>query len=155
MDIAAQRAAIAAEGLTWAKAKTPYHHSAHIKGAGATCSSMFVESFNAILGTSIIVPDHSEQWYMNQLGTEFYLDELKAAGFVEIQNSEVQIADLVLTKTRYRSYCHGALITNWPKPPSIVHVTTRGCEAVHNLHSSWYFSMRPDEHKFLSWGGWH
>jgi cell wall-associated NlpC family hydrolase len=151
-----QRQAVATESLTWAG--TPFRPHAAIKGAGITCSSLISASFNAALGTALVIPEFDEQWYVNR-EDDFYLTELHKAGFIEITKASSQLADLVLSRTKYRVYCHAAIlieVSKWPKRTAgIMHATTRGAEKIPSIYASWHFSMQPHTFKYFSWGGWH
>jgi cell wall-associated NlpC family hydrolase len=143
---------------------TPFHSHAAIKGAGVDCSHLIAAVFNVALGLHLSIAEHNDQWFLAKKkedvtdADQLYLRELEAQGFIEIPKEKVQIGDLVISHTDYAYYCHGGVIVNWPTPPSrpsVVHVTVKGSERVHDMYSSWYYARQPDELKFYSWGAWH
>lgn len=150
--IDAQRRAVIAEAISWNK--TPYHDRAQIKGVGVTCFTLFAAAFNAVVGSSIVAPNISEQWYMH-CKEQLCLEHMATQGFVEIKRDEVRPADIVASNTAFDVYCHSGLLLSWPNPPTAIHVTVRGAEIIRSIWSSWYFTQKPDTHKFFSWGGWH
>lgn len=148
----AERERVIAEALTWIG--TPYHHMASVKGSGASCSTYIATVFNAALGLNLHVVEHAEQWYLSS-EEQKYLNELRAQGFVEVEQAEAKKADLVISKTVYTVYCHGAILLDWPKPAPIIHVSRDGVKRVASIWGSWHFAGQVDTHRFFSWGGWH
>jgi cell wall-associated NlpC family hydrolase len=150
-EILQQRAAVIRVAHEWLK--TPYVHAAHVKGHGTSCSGLVADSFNEAIGTHLSVSAHDERWYMTAT-EQLYLKNLVEQGFVEVTRETALPADLVISNTRYKIYCHSGIITNWPKPASAIHVSVNGAELAKSIWSNWYFALKPDTHKYFRWGGW-
>lgn len=110
MDIAAERAAVIAEAITWIG--TPYHHMGRIRGAGADCLTFLAESF---AGAGVIPPVdlgyYAQHWHHHRSG-EAYL-----AGIIGYcaENEDAPLpADIVLWRFG-RTFSHAAIVVAWPK----------------------------------------
>lgn len=72
MNEAQTRAQIVAEAHTWLR--TPYHHQAHVKGAGVDCVWLLIEVYRSV---GIVAPEfdpgnYAGEWYFHQ-SEEIYL----------------------------------------------------------------------------------
>jgi len=146
--------------LSWANPKTPYHDNACVKGHGIDCAWLLAAPFNEALGLSITVPRYPWQWHqapqvkpegVPYRSDEWYLEGLALGGFREIRESQVEAADLVISRLTERVYCHGGLIVSWPT--RVLHCVYRSGGVVEaNAHRSAYFRSPL---KFFSRQEWH
>jgi cell wall-associated NlpC family hydrolase len=79
-QIAAERAAIVAEALSWVG--TPFHHAAGVKGAGCDCVHLLYRVGQArAFVPSGELPAYKPQWFQHR-GEPLFLQGLKAAGAI-------------------------------------------------------------------------
>lgn len=102
------RESIVDEAKTWLG--TPYHHQAHIKGAGVDCVQILIEVYHAALG--ITKPDlgyYAPDWMLHR-EEERYLAGLEDfATPVDIP----QAGDVVIYKFG-RCFSHSGIVVRWP-----------------------------------------
>lgn len=109
-----QRAAIVAEARSWIK--TPYHHAADVKGAGADCGMLLVRVF---VDTGLCEPfdprPYAPDWMLHR-SEERYL------GFIFDRTKEVArpMPGDVMVFRQGRCYSHGGIVTV-ANPLTIVH----------------------------------
>lgn len=61
------RRAIAAEGLSWFEAETPYHHHGRVKGAGVDCAMLLAEVFHATGHVPKLEPGfYAHDWHLHR-----------------------------------------------------------------------------------------
>ncbi len=105
-----ERAAVVIEARRWLR--TPYHHAAGVRGAGADCAMLPL----AVYRSAGLIPDFSidhypADWHLHR-DAERYLD------IVAMHASEVAAptgpGDFVLYRWG-RAFAHGAIITAWPR----------------------------------------
>ncbi len=105
-DEAAERAAVAAEALTWLR--TPYAHRQRLKGAGADCAGLPLEVYAAV---GLIPPTdvglYSNQWHLHR-SAERYLEWVERFGR-EIPRAEARAGDFLIWRFG-RTYSHGAIL---------------------------------------------
>lgn len=111
--IAEERAAVVAEALTWLK--TPWHHSAAVKGAGVDCGRLLQAVFTTC---GLIDPEEIAPY-----PKDFHLhsDQEMFLGYVERYFSHVDEAPLPgdVGLWRYgRVISHGGIVVSWP---NIIH----------------------------------
>ncbi|MFZ5658775.1 MAG: hydrolase [Pseudomonadota bacterium] len=104
-----QRAAVVREALSWLR--TPYHHHADVKGAGADCIMLLIRVYHACG----LIPDvdprpYPHDWHLHR-DEERYLDGvLRYARPVK----QPQPGDVALYRFG-RCISHGAIVTRWPQ----------------------------------------
>lgn len=113
----AKRAAIVAEALTWLR--TPYHHKARVKGAGADCALFPAAVYEACKVIPHIEPDYVRDWYLHRR-EERYLEWVRRFG-VEIPEAAAKPADFVLWKWGL-TYSHGGIVVG---PTTVIHAYLR------------------------------
>ena len=118
MDVAATRAAIVAEALSWLG--TPYHSHGRIKGVGVDCAMMPAETYHSVGLVPPLNPEYSPQWMMHR-DEEAYLEWVRPYAR-EISRDELKPGDFVIWKFG-RTYSHGAIVI---EPPTIIHALRRG-----------------------------
>ncbi len=114
LDEASQRAAVIAEARTWIR--TPYHHSARVKGAGVDCAQILAAVYADV---GIIDPvdtgPYPADWHMHRSEERYLNFVLRYAHRVD----KPLPGDVVLL--RYgRTYSHGGIITR-SSPLTVVH----------------------------------
>jgi cell wall-associated NlpC family hydrolase len=116
--IIAQRAAVVAEARRWLR--TPYHHAAQIRGAGADCAMLPFAVYRAVgLIPDFTVDHYPPDWHLHR-DAERYL------AIVERHAREVPAptgpGDFVLYRWG-RAFAHGAIIVAWPRViHALIHV---------------------------------
>jgi hypothetical protein len=146
MTVTEARAAVVAEAKTWLATK--YIARARVKGAGVDCAQSLIAWYVDTGMLEDIDPGkYAVQWGQNQ-SEEKYLNEiLKHA--TEITEAEVLPADMVLYRLG-RTYCHGALIIDWPHV--VIHASQpHGVQYAHGADES--FLHRRDR-KFFRLNRW-
>lgn len=109
MDETAQRAAVVAAARSWLR--TPFHHRARVKGAGADCGTLVAACFEeAGLVPRLELPDYSPQWHLNR-HDEHYLALIRAH-MGEIDD-DPQPGDVALWRIG-RTFSHAAIVVAWP-----------------------------------------
>jgi hypothetical protein len=160
MAVQEQRLQVAAEARSWCG--TRFENNAHIKGVGVDCAWTIASSFNAAIGLNLIVRSYPPQWYLhkncerkpwpgcNYKTDEWYIEDLLAAGFVEVEVP--QLADIALSKLGY-AYCHGGILVRCDEERRVVHAEARGGKVVEvNMNVDWYYQNR--RIKFFSRSSW-
>jgi cell wall-associated NlpC family hydrolase len=153
-EVLKQRKSVVDEAITWMR--TPYYHGNPVKGSGVSCSWFVAAVYNNALGIHLEVPDHSEQWWLNN-AKELYLEGLNQQGFIQIKKEEVKDGDVAVSRFAPIGYCpvynHSGIITKWPE---ILDVADGwGVRKARNIYSNFFFGSAPDEVQFYSWGEWH
>jgi hypothetical protein len=172
-EIHRQRAAVVSAALGWLK--TPFHHSAAVKGGGCDCSHLGM-SYNEALGVSIVWPKSyvtNPQWFMHadpKTGEfkEIYLKGLIENGFIELSDKQRDFkpfrsdawidaakepGDVAITKLG-RLFAHGAIIENWPHViQAEPHINGRGMVCRATAEANFFLQQR--EMRFFSWKAWH
>lgn len=105
------RAAVVEEAKLWLG--TPYRNVGRIRGVGANCAQLL---YGIYTGAGILhAPE--PRWYTPQFHVhskdERLIEYVKAYGGVEIEESQVKSADVVLFRTG-KSFGHGAIILDFP-----------------------------------------
>jgi len=111
----AQRLAVIEEAREWLR--TPYHHMARVKGAGADCLTLLAEVYEkAGVIPHVEVPFYPPDWNLHR-DTERYLEgvtrfarELPYGG----DNPPPQPGDVAIFKFG-RCFAHGAIVISWPQ----------------------------------------
>ena len=105
-----QRSAIITVAKTWLG--TPYHHHAHVKGAGADCAMFPLAVYQecGLIPQDFQPPEYSTQWHLHR-STELYLQAI--AGFTREIEGPPQPADFVIFRFG-RTFSHGAIVIDWP-----------------------------------------
>ena len=116
MTEALERAAVAAEALTWLR--TPYHNHARIKGVGVDCANLPAAVYETCGLIPNVQPDYSAQWFEHR-DEELYLAFVLPYA-TEITREEVGVGDFAIWKYG-RTFAHGAIVI---EPPVIIHATT-------------------------------
>ena len=126
-----------AEAMTWLN--TPYHHQAHVKGAGVDCAQLLLSVYHDIgMIPKIDVGNYAHDWHMHN-GEEQFLGWIQKYGK---QVDTPKAGDIALFKFG-RCVSHGSIVVEWP---TIIHSYFRqGCvlanaddvELKGRLHSFW------------------
>jgi cell wall-associated NlpC family hydrolase len=105
-------AAVIDEALSWLR--TPYHHGALVKGAGADCGQFPAAVFEACgLVPRLEIAPYPHDWHIHR-DEERYLDIVRAH-FAQV--GAPRPADIAMF--RYgRATAHGSIVIEWPR---IVH----------------------------------
>jgi len=93
--------------------RTPYHHQAAVKGAGADCAMFPLAVYKGcgLIPADYQAPSYSSQWHLHR-SEELYLIEIEKLA-VEKATYEIQPADFVIFKFG-RTFSHGAIVVKWP-----------------------------------------
>ncbi len=93
--------------------RTPYHHQAAVKGAGADCAMFPLAVYKecGLIPADYQAPGYSSQWHLHR-SEELYLIEVEKLA-VEKLTSDIQPADFVIFKFG-RTFSHGAIVVKWP-----------------------------------------
>lgn len=132
------RAAIVAEAKTWIG--TPYHHQAHVKGAGVDCAWMpiLVYKHCGYVPADFDPGNYAPDWYLHKT-EEIYLQNVQR---FSKRTTEPQPGDFALFKLGHCA-CHGAIII---EPDFVIHADRRtrkveiACisqDLIRRLHSYW------------------
>jgi NlpC/P60 family putative phage cell wall peptidase len=110
-----RRAAVIAEAQTWLR--TPYHHMARVKGAGADCLTLLAEVYaRAGVIPHIAVPFYPPDWNLHR-DAERYLEGVTRYAR-EVPNGDdahsPQPGDVAVFKFG-RCFAHGAIVVQWPR----------------------------------------
>lgn len=112
------RAAVIAEALSWQK--TPWHHSARVKGAGVDCVNFLV---GAYAGAGLIepfdLPPYPRDWHVHR-DIERMLMFIRRIGD-QIDEADAKPADACIFKIG-RVFSHSGILVDWPQ---IVHASQR------------------------------
>jgi hypothetical protein len=92
--------------------RTPYHHMARVKGAGADCLTLLAEVYEkAGVIPHIEVPFYPPDWNLHRDG-ERYLEALHApASFLWRRQPSPQPA--MLPSLNLTVFAHGAIVVSW------------------------------------------
>jgi cell wall-associated NlpC family hydrolase len=89
---------------------TPYHHMAHVKGAGVDCGQLLVEVFHAVgLAPRIDLGQYPSDWHFHRSDEQY----LKWINQYCKKTDNPKKGDIVLFKFG-RCISHGAIITDMP-----------------------------------------
>jgi cell wall-associated NlpC family hydrolase len=114
-----ERARVVAIAHTWLR--TPYHHHARVKHAGADCITLLAAVYEeAGLLPLVTLPHYSVQWHLHR-EAELYLNGLLKYAH-EIPGDPLP-GDIVVWRIG-RCYSHGAIVVNWPQ---IIHAQINRC----------------------------
>lgn len=163
-EIITQRELVEKEARTWLH--TPFHHEARVKHAGVDCAQFLAGVLEAVFNIKIVFPEfpgyavghYPSQWFLHDLQNpakaDFYLRAFQQNDyFIELSKELVEKGDLVLSVIG-RTYCHGGLITNWPKVIQAESAPLGRNEVAEiDANSNWF--LRGREMKFFSWKAWH
>jgi cell wall-associated NlpC family hydrolase len=113
----AQRESVIRAAVSWLR--TPYHHRAAVKGAGADCAFFPVAVYKecGILPGAYEPPEYSSQWHLHR-SEELYLAEIER--FCSELRPEAEAADVHPQPADFmvmqfgRTFSHGAIVVNWP-----------------------------------------
>ena len=112
------------EAKTWLG--TPYHHHAHIKGAGVDCAQILLEVYSAIgLAERPDVGHYAPDWMLHR-SEEVYLSWLDKY-CKQITQQEAQAGDIVMFKFG-RCFSHSGIILQYPLIIH-AHITDNCCYA--------------------------
>lgn len=101
---------------TWLR--TPYHHSARVKGAGVDCAQILLDVFvEAGLIEDFDPGDYPPDWMMHRSEERYLSFVTDRADLVE----SPQPGDVVLYKVG-RCFAHGGIVVDWP---TIIHASSR------------------------------
>jgi cell wall-associated NlpC family hydrolase len=106
-----QRKQVVNAAYAWLR--TPYHHQAAVKGAGADCAMFPLTVYKecGLIPADYQAPAYSSQWHLHR-SEELYLMEIEKLA-VEKPPYEIQPADFVIFKFG-RAFSHGAIVVRWP-----------------------------------------
>ncbi|MDG3442449.1 hypothetical protein [Nitrospirillum amazonense] len=109
MTVAEQRAAVAAEALTWVR--TPYHQLADVKGAGVDCSMLLVRVF---VDTGVIPAfdprPYPPDWHLHRSEERYVAWVEQFCTRIDPAQQAPQAGDIVLMHLG-RCFSHGAVMT--------------------------------------------
>lgn len=111
-EIAMQRQAVVAEAKTWLK--TPYHHSARIKGAGVDCAQILIAVYSACGIIEAFDPGYYPSDWMLHRSEERYLSWIDK--YAQVTDTPLP-GDIVLYRFG-RCISHGGIVIEWP---TIIH----------------------------------
>ena len=104
MSEAEQRAAVAAEALSWLG--TGYHHHARIKGVGVDCAQLLIGVFSACgLVPAIETGHYPVDWHMHR-SEEMFSGWL--ARYAKLAQDPMRAGDIVLWRFG-RTFSHGSI----------------------------------------------
>lgn len=155
-----ERAALVAETRRWLA--TPYHHHAHVLGAGVDCAYLLVEAHvGAGLADRFEVEEYTHDWHLHR-NEERYLSKVEAY-LKRVDDCELPLEKRpalqclpgdVLVWRHGRTYSHGAIVSEWPKvihashpDGAVVEVDIRGtimAEKPMRVYSFWGNTSEPD-----------
>lgn len=102
------RQAVIEEAKTWIG--TPYHHMAHVKGAGVDCGQLLVEVFHAVGLTPLLdLGQYPSDWHFHRSDEQYLKWVSDYATPVEVPKP----GDIALFKFG-RCISHGAIVVEWP-----------------------------------------
>lgn len=145
------RRRIVEEARSW-KA-TPYHHGAHVKGAGCDCAMLVLESF---VGARIVdrpdIDRYTHDWHMHR-SEEKYLATVEKY-LHRVDDNELPLVDRgpdfrpapgdVLVWRIGRTFSHGAIVADFPR---IVHAYFPSQQVEEeNLNKIRALAIRPMRH---------
>lgn len=111
MDQAEARAALVAEARSWLR--TPWHHRAHVKGAGVDCAQFPLAVYAAVgLVEWFDTGDYPRDWHIHR-DEERYLPIVQCFTR-EVDEAEARPGDVFLCRVG-RVFSHGGLIIDWPQ----------------------------------------
>jgi cell wall-associated NlpC family hydrolase len=109
------REAIVKEAYSWLR--TPYHHQAHVKGAGVDCVWLLIKVYQAVdvVDRDFDPGNYSAEWYFHR-HEEIYM------GGVERYAHRVEVGELGDVALYKHGHCvsHGAIIVG---PDLIIHAS--------------------------------
>ena len=110
------RLAVVDEARKWLR--TPYHHMARVKGAGADCLTLLAEVYErAGVVPHVEVPFYPPDWNLHR-DAERYLDGVtqyaREVPTGDSHNIMAQPADIAVFKFG-RCFAHGAIVVAWPR----------------------------------------
>lgn len=109
--IAAQRAAVVAEAMTWLR--TPWHHRGSLKGVGVDCAQFVLRVYvNCGLCADVDTGEYPRDWHVHKTEERFLAFVPDFAR--EIGQAEAQPGDLMLVRIG-RVFSHGVIILDWPQ----------------------------------------
>ena len=110
-----RRAAVVAEAQSWLR--TPYHHMARVKGAGADCLTLLAEVYErAGVIPHVAVPFYPPDWNLHRdaerylEGVTRYAREVPSGGDADPPPP----GDVAVFKFG-RCFAHGAIVVQWPR----------------------------------------
>lgn len=116
-----KRQAVVDEAMTWLR--TPYHHEAHIKGAGVDCAQILRLVYSAVgLIDDFEYPPYPPDW-MQHRSEEKYLSFVTDRAY--LVDSPLP-GDVAMYKVG-RCFAHGAIVIDWPL---IIHASNKDREVV-------------------------
>lgn len=113
-----KRAEVVRVAKTWLR--TPYHHMARVKGAGADCAMFPLAVYQecGVISADFVPPEYSMQWHLHH-SEEIYLQtiaplakEFRLSGYGPIK-AKPEPADFVVFRFG-RAFSHGAIVVEWP-----------------------------------------
>jgi NlpC/P60 family putative phage cell wall peptidase len=109
-----RRGAVVAEAESWLR--TPYHHMARVKGAGADCLTLFAEVYEkAGVIPHVEVPFYPPDWNLHR-DAERYLEGIMryAREIPYCPDISPAPGDVAIFKFG-RCFAHGAIVVSWPR----------------------------------------
>lgn len=115
-----QRAAVVAEARRWKG--TPYHHRAHVLGAGVDCALLILEAFaGAGIEERFDPGQYNADWHLHR-SEEKYLEVVERymarvhanEAPLSLQPDFTALPGDVLMFRVGRTFSHGAIVTSWP-----------------------------------------
>ena len=110
-----RRMAVIAEAETWLR--TPYHHMARVKGAGADCLTLLAEVYEkAGVIPHVEVPFYAPDWNLHRDAERYlegimrYAREVRRRG----NTDPPQPGDVAVFRFG-RCFAHGAIVVEWPR----------------------------------------
>lgn len=104
-----QQNAIVDEALSWVG--TPYHHMAHVKGAGCDCATFLAEVYRRTgIISDLKIEPYPEHWHLHQSRERYLEIVLKYCDPVETP----QPGDIAMYRLG-RTVSHGAIVIDWPQ----------------------------------------
>lgn len=103
-----QRAAVVVEAMTWVR--TPYHHSARVKGAGVDCVQILIAVYSAVgLIGEVSTGEYVSDWMLHRDEEKYLNNLLQYAHPVDTPKP----GDIAMFKYG-RTISHGSIIIEWP-----------------------------------------
>ena len=96
------------EAISWEK--TPWHHEAHVKGAGVDCGFLLIETYANCGLIPHLRPPHYPPDFMMHRSEEWFMETIMAHAF---EVSDPQPGDAILYK-HGRIFSHAGIVINWP-----------------------------------------
>lgn len=105
-----ERFAVVKAAKEWLR--TPYHHHARVKGAGADCAMFPLAVYQecGFIAQDFHPPEYSAQWHLHR-STELYLQAISS--FTREIAGPPQSGDFVIFRFG-RTFSHGAIVIDWP-----------------------------------------